>query len=596
MKKSISSIQQVIKTGTQIVEYTQFQKHEIFIQPPINQWKQLIMDNFEWFLLAMFLVYCVTFFFMYKIFSKKSNQLIAKARKESATSDELQNSIRIGTDQNEKQRKDQTSSTDSSPRIIQKEPENNQLALPDHGIKLQGRQISEQREKIIQLERNKDDNTIKYIETNKVIRKIKADDEQLEFVTHQFIDFNKKNAIGVHMIEQDNGDGKPERIIHILTDWSRYCLNGKFQNNYTSHKLIGKGTFGEVYKCQKIIDLQEYAIKRIFFKVKNEKSLRDHSIFREIKSLQEINHKNIVRYYTSWIQEETTEVIAEIKELNQLVAEQQQAQSKESQNSYHPQLMDEMSYMNDYVQFVGGENDAENEQQIQTISKQSKTVQSFHLSDFSSQIQSRMRRLHFNPNQKDEQYQLFTLYIEMELCNSTLKDFIDEVDRKKDYPKIKSIFIQILEGIIYMHDNLYIHRDLKPQNIFINSKKEVKIGDLGLCNSIINKRDDDLSYSSSEFTNNVGTPMYMAPEVKEDQYGPAADIYSLGIILFEMMWKIKTHSEKTKLIQALTKDSIIPFDLQKDHPVEAELIQLMVNKNPQKRPTAQKILETLKQQ
>lgn len=75
-----------------------------------------------------------------------------------------------------------------------------------------------------------------------------------------------------------------------------------------------------------------------------------------------------------------------------------------------------------------------------------------------------------------------------------------------------------------------------------------------MCNSIINKRDDDLSYSSSEFTNNVGTPMYMAPEVKEDQYGPAADIYSLGIILFEMMWKIKTHSEKTRYHLKLNLD------------------------------------------
>lgn len=40
--------------------------------------------------------------------------------------------------------------------------------------------------------------------------------------------------------------------------------------------------------------------------------------------------------------------------------------------------------------------------------------------------------------------------------------------------------------------------------------------------------------------------MYMAPEVKGDKYGPPADIYALGIILFEMLWKIKTNSEKFK--------------------------------------------------
>jgi translation initiation factor 2-alpha kinase 4 len=49
----------------------------------------------------------------------------------------------------------------------------------------------------------------------------------------------------------------------------------------------------------------------------------------------------------------------------------------------------------------------------------------------------------------------------MELCDFTLKDFIDRVDRKNEKPLIKSIFIQILEGIIFMHSKKYIHRDLK---------------------------------------------------------------------------------------------------------------------------------------
>lgn len=84
---------------------------------------------------------------------------------------------------------------------------------------------------------------------------------------------------------------------------------------YSQPKLIGKGTFGEVFKCQKIVDLKEYAVKRVYFKVKNEKSLREHPIFREINVHQEINHKNIVRYYTSWIQELTTDLMAEITKL-----------------------------------------------------------------------------------------------------------------------------------------------------------------------------------------------------------------------------------------------------------------------------------------
>lgn len=61
---------------------------------------------------------------------------------------------------------------------------------------------------------------------------------------------------------------------------------------------------------------------------------------------------------------------------------------------------------------------------------------------------------------------------------------------------------------------------LRPQNIFINSKNEVKIGDLGLTNTALFKMDEELNPSNSgEYTNNIGTPMYMAPEVKDDAYG-----------------------------------------------------------------------------
>lgn len=67
-----------------------------------------------------------------------------------------------------------------------------------------------------------------------------------------------------------------------MTDWSRFCENGKFEKMYSQPKLIGKGTFGEVFKCQKIVDLREYAVKRVYFKVRNEKTLREHPIFREI--------------------------------------------------------------------------------------------------------------------------------------------------------------------------------------------------------------------------------------------------------------------------------------------------------------------------
>jgi len=47
-----------------------------------------------------------------------------------------------------------------------------------------------------------------------------------------------------------------------------------------------------------------------------------------------------------------------------------------------------------------------------------------------------------------------------------------------------------------------------------------------------------------EMTNNIGTPAYMAPEVHENNYDSSVDIYAIGIILFELYWKMKTSQQK----------------------------------------------------
>ncbi|CAD8054345.1 unnamed protein product [Paramecium sonneborni] len=595
IKKQTTSVQHQIQVQTQIVEISWYRQHEIIYESPSIQMKQLIFEHFELFLFLILLVYCITFYFMYQAFSKKTTNIIVNMRKESTTSDDMQNSIHLGTEQNELLKKEATSSTESSPREKNITVIQNFFSVSP--------QETQQQSDVIKYEKNDADNNFDIDEKNKDMNLFEDFGDQQYFLKKKE---NREKLMTSNNIEQNFEKTQNQKTTQILPDWSQYLENNKFEKLYVFPKIIGKGTFGEVYKCQKIVDLKEYAVKRIYFKVQNEKNLRDHPIFREINGLQEINHKNIVRYYTSWIQELNSEMKAEIKQLHDLVNEKkQQVQNDENDavSSDAFNLIDENSYLNICVQFIG-EGSSENDKQIQTISKYTKSVQSVHLSDFSSQIQSRMRRFHFNPNQKDEQFQIFMLYIEvnyqlyyqMELCDFTLKDFIEKVDRKKDKDLIKTIFKQIIEGVIYMHNLQFIHRDLKPQNIFINSKNEVKIGDLGLCNNRIYQVDEDIFQTNFEYTNNVGTPMYMAPEVKEDQYGSPADIYALGIILFEMLWKIKTNSEKFKLIQNLTKDSMLPPDLSNDYPIESELILKMVSPNPHNRPTAQQIYNTLNQQ
>jgi hypothetical protein len=82
-------------------------------------------------------------------------------------------------------------------------------------------------------------------------------------------------------------------------------------------------------------------------------------------------------------------------------------------------------------------------------------------------------------------------------------------------------------GVSFLHDRGIVHRDLKPGNVFIENGV-VKVGDVGLSKFITPSR-------RSAQTQSVGTVYYMAPEVAKGKYGKEVDVYSLGVILYEML-------------------------------------------------------------
>jgi serine/threonine-protein kinase len=93
------------------------------------------------------------------------------------------------------------------------------------------------------------------------------------------------------------------------------------------------------------------------------------------------------------------------------------------------------------------------------------------------------------------------------------------------------LFRKIAEGIAYCHENGVVHRDLKPENILVRPDGQPVIIDFGLA---LTKSSHRVTYANLSAT--AGTPDYMAPEQVEGQRGDQrTDIYSLGIILYEML-------------------------------------------------------------
>lgn len=122
------------------------------------------------------------------------------------------------------------------------------------------------------------------------------------------------------------------------------------------------------------------------------------------------------------------------------------------------------------------------------------------------------------------------------------------------------IFVSVLYGVRDLHNTIIenegiIHRDLKPDNIMIDDKLNVKIIDYGLSKII------DFSSITSTGTQ-IGSPLYMSPEQLKDSkhIDYRADIYALGIILYEMLTKNIPYKASTlpELLMKILNDPIIP--------------------------------------
>jgi serine/threonine protein kinase len=122
-----------------------------------------------------------------------------------------------------------------------------------------------------------------------------------------------------------------------------------------------------------------------------------------------------------------------------------------------------------------------------------------------------------------------------------LMEFVDGVnlrqllhDRKLLPAEALAIVPQICEALQYAHDEGVVHRDVKPENILIDRKGRVKIADFGLA-KLLGRESGPITLTGSQQV--MGTPHYMAPEQMERPLAVdhRADIYSLGVVFYEML-------------------------------------------------------------
>ncbi len=242
-----------------------------------------------------------------------------------------------------------------------------------------------------------------------------------------------------------------------------------------------------------------------------------------------------------------------------------------------------------------------------------------------------------------------TLYIQMEFCPRTLHDrMYDPESRNIDVKEAWHILRQILSGLAYVHKEGTIHRDLKPSNVFIGADGSIKIGDFGLATnngmsltndnapqtmtSIQNDEDGSLAAKSEKNpeskasggpgggsvaepsvvtegdeyilggdyeatqTMGVGTYFYRAPEQEENtatkfRQEARSDMFSLGILFFEMLWHFSTRHERAMALHNARK-GIFPEDFVKYFSAQHKVCVWLLQQDPSDRPFAMELLQS----
>ena len=148
-----------------------------------------------------------------------------------------------------------------------------------------------------------------------------------------------------------------------------------------------------------------------------------------------------------------------------------------------------------------------------------------------------------------------------------------------------SYFIQVVNAVYYLHNNNIIHRDIKPENILIGKDNKVKLCDFGWAKELTLE-------NRSTF---CGTVEYMAPEiVGSENYDYSVDIWSLGILLYELLYghsPFKASSTKNIILNIKTHELSLDDKNKKISSSCKDLITKLLNSNPQKRLKIKDILE-----
>lgn len=170
----------------------------------------------------------------------------------------------------------------------------------------------------------------------------------------------------------------------------------------------------------------------------------------------------------------------------------------------------------------------------------------------------------------------------LDIMKTAFPEGLDEIS-------IATILRQALEGLVYLHKNGHIHRDVKAGNLLMDQQGTVLLADFGVSSSLTDNSDVRKTF--------VGTPCWMAPEVMEQAgYNYKADIWSFGITSLELANGHAPFAKYPPMKVLMMTLSNAPPTLDRDNGKHKysktfkDMIDSCLQKDPTKRPSAEKLL------
>ncbi|KAK2745413.1 hypothetical protein FQN57_003756 [Myotisia sp. PD_48] len=438
----------------------------------------------------------------------------------------------------------------------------------------------------------------------------------------------------------------------------------RYVSEFEEECLIGRGSFGVVYKVRHHVDGQGYAVKKIPLNPKKLQQMQERglkevdNILKEIRTLAQLQHTNVVRYYGAWAEYSPATALHSnppTPHTNHILRPQNLLSRHSSYTrediSSHGVAFAESDHG---IIFESSEPQSSNQARLATSSRRldrrrsiheissghsgdhnTKSEQNGSLND--EDVESLPRRLNFTypsqPSSIADSEEIFsdgfggcrsnmqldrrakidpftptvTVHIQMSLYPLSLAKYLYPKPENRTTDKAQHCFhlvpslkilLGILAGVEYLHVKGIIHRDLKPANVFLSppelGERMVRcpncelhghedkpqyttpsIGDFGLVAET--SRGKSSFAPSHPPTRPVGTEFYhpptrfsplrrsdtlFSPQQPSDpsQADESLDVYALGVILFELLYKLDTRMERQMVLSTLTCSSGTSFE------------------------------------